>query len=131
MRSVTIVQRTHDTPCWEWTGPQISDSGYGKFRIAGQKERPTHVLMWEHENGRPVPEGYTVDHLCKNTICCRGSHLEAVPHSENIKRQDHAGRRKTHCPRGHEYSEANTITRRGKRECRTCDVERKRASRSA
>lgn len=27
---------------------------------------------------------------------------------------------KTHCPRGHEYSEENTLLRRGSRECRTC-----------
>lgn len=130
MRNVTIVQRTHDTPCWEWTGPQISDSGYGKTRpYPGDKERPTHIVMWEHRNGRAVPEGMQLDHLCRNRICCNDNHLEVVTRSENILRQDHAERRVTSCPQGHLYDEANTIVRRGRRFCRACDVERKRRSR--
>ena len=41
-------------------------------------------------------------------------------------RQDHANRRKTHCPQGHEYTAENTrIDRNGKRHCRTCDGARK------
>ena len=44
-------------------------------------------------------------------------------------RQDHAGRRKTHCPKGHEYNEENTRhTSDGKRICRVCDRERKRVT---
>lgn len=38
----------------------------------------------------------------------------------------------THCPSGHPYDAQNTrITKRGARDCRTCDAERRRAIRAA
>lgn len=33
----------------------------------------------------------------------------------------------THCPKGHEYTEANTSVRRGVKECRACNAARARA----
>lgn len=42
----------------------------------------------------------------------------------------HRNERKTHCPKGHPYDEANTyVTKQGHRLCRACHRERARAQR--
>lgn len=110
-------------PCWFWTGPQMPN-GYGKHRVRpGAPERATHRIMYEHTIG-PVPKGMQLDHLCRNRICCNPAHLEPVTGGINTLRQDHAQRRKTHCPQGHDYTPDNTIRRNGRRFCRACSRER-------
>lgn len=34
----------------------------------------------------PIPEGLTIDHLCRNTMCVNPDHLEPVTHRENLMR---------------------------------------------
>jgi hypothetical protein len=46
----------------------------------------------------PIPEGLTIDHLCRTPACVNPDHLEAVTLSENSRR---AAVRKPYCPRGH------------------------------
>lgn len=118
--------KSSDDGCWEWQGLQTSN-GYGKWsKGPGQRVRAIHRITWEHYKNQEVPEGQQLDHLCRNRLCCNPDHLEPVTPSENTMRQDHYERRKTHCPRGHEYDEANTrITPAGKRVCRACDRERR------
>jgi hypothetical protein len=65
----------------------------------------------------PIPEGYHVDHLCRNRGCVRPDHLEAIPRKENVSQWNLS---KTHCKNGHEYSEANTYRYRGERQCKIC-----------
>lgn len=112
--------------CWNWKGLTTSN-GYGKWsKGPGQRVRAIHRITWEHYKNQEVPEGLQLDHICRNRLCCNPDHLEPVTPSENTMRQDHYERRKTHCPKGHEYDEANTrITPAGKRVCRACDRERR------
>ena len=122
-RSITI---NPDSGCWEWTGPRNSN-GYGWGQKGpGQPKRVMHRIMWEAHHNAPVPDGLQLDHLCRNRICCNPQHLEPVSNAENTNRQDHANRRKTHCPQGHEYNDENTmLTKRGRRVCRVCERARK------
>lgn len=79
-----------ENACWEWT-TAVDPSGYGRFHD-GTRMDYAHRFAHEAFVG-PIPEGFTIDHLCRNRACVRPSHLEAVPHSVNCLRGHQARRR--------------------------------------
>lgn len=73
----------------------------------------------------PIPEGLHIDHLCRVRLCVNPAHLEAVTCHENNRRSTSptaVNAKKTHCPRGHEYTEENTYFAPpdGRRMCKPC-----------
>lgn len=52
-----------------------------------------HRWMYEHEAGRPIAVGMTIDHRCRNKRCVNFAHLEEVTLAENIQRANAARRR--------------------------------------
>ena len=110
-----------ETGCWEWTAARMRN-GYGAFRIPGvasHAHRAAYLLIVGS-----IPDGLHLDHLCRNRLCVNPDHLEPVTQRENNRR---AAAVVTHCPRGHEYTTANTYFRsRGSRDCRTCNRDRVR-----
>lgn len=44
-----------------------------------------HRLSYELFVG-PIPDGYELDHLCRNRGCVNPAHLEAVTHRVNVLR---------------------------------------------
>lgn len=115
--------------CWYWAGGKTK-LGYGVFRWNG---RSGCAHRWAYESlVGPIPEGLDLDHLCRNPSCVNPDHLEPVTTGENIRRGigwwtvSALQRDKTHCPKGHLYSEANTRVYRGRRHCRACGRERRK-----
>lgn len=116
--------------CWVWTAT-TGTHGYGRVFWLG-KQRQAHRIAYELIVG-PIPEGLELDHLCRNRACVRPNHLEPVQQAENLRRGYSPlaiNGRKTHCPKGHEYTPDNTRPTKLGRRCRTCDRERN-ARRSA
>jgi len=112
--------------CWPWRAA-LHPTGYGAFRLDG-KTRATHRLAYEEMIG-PIPEGLTLDHLCRNRACCNPAHLEPVTLAENLLRgmsPPAQNARKTHCPHGHEYGGANLAMKAGARRCLACHREEAR-----
>jgi hypothetical protein len=113
--------------CWEWTAAlNVKEDGYGSFGGNGQivlAHRFSYVLLVG-----PIPEGLTLDHLCRNRRCVNPDHLEPVTLRENILRGEGLtakNARKTHCPSGHPYSGENLyVSPKGDRRCRSCRRER-------
>ena len=113
--------------CWLWTATR-SKGGYGHFYVSSGKMVPAHRWAYEQEYG-PIPEGLQIDHLCRTPSCVRAGHLDVVTTRENTRRgigPSAINARKTHCPKGHEYTPDNTRVYRRKRHCRQCNVLRER-----
>jgi hypothetical protein len=111
-------------PCWLW-GRWCHPSGYGGISKHGHWVA-VHRLVYEMLVG-PIPEGLTLDHLCRVRHCCNPQHLEPVTCAVNLLRGVGASAqnaRKTHCVHGHPLTEDNllrpTPSRPGARLCRAC-----------
>ena len=118
--------------CWPWLGGKCSD-GYGTFWVGG-KTVGAHRVAYTLLVG-PVPDGLTLDHLCRARGCVNPAHLEPVVHRINVLRGasfSATNAQATHCPNGHPYDEKNTRFRpRGGRECRACHNRRTGARQAA
>jgi hypothetical protein len=101
--------------CWEWGG-FVRDDGYGLLSVK-DKTRYAHRLMYEESKGK-IPEGLTIDHLCRNRKCINPEHLEAVIIQENIARAKGYRYRKDTCRRGRSLLEPGGTTKKGL--CRIC-----------
>lgn len=102
--------------CWLWTGA-VSSTGYGKFT-----RHYAHRFSYELAKG-PIPDGLTIDHLCRVPRCVNPDHLEAVTIGENMKRGTAPGAivsRTNRCLRGHDMSDAYVRKDGLGRACRTC-----------
>jgi hypothetical protein len=71
------------TGCWEWIAYR-DQCGYGWFRHEGRMH-PAHRVTYKLHVG-PIPEGHEIDHLCSNRGCVNPQHLQAVSHTENVRR---------------------------------------------
>lgn len=134
-RFLDKIEVNAKTECWEWTACK-NTKGYGSFGVS-KKTVLAHRYAYEHIVG-PIPNGLELDHHRLNPgegsarcsrSCVNPGHLEAVTHSENVKRgrSGEYQRIKTHCSKGHEFTEDNTYLRpTGGRQCMECQRQSKR-----
>lgn len=119
------------TDCWLWTGAH-DKHGYGCFAPDGRRAGPrkltrAHRFAYELLVG-PIPEGLTLDHLCRVPACVNPAHLEPVTLRENILRGEAPSAkqaRRTHCIHGHPLDGRRAD---GHRYCLTCNRERSRVA---
>lgn len=115
------VQPEPTTGCWLWSG-YIDRGGYGRYALGERNQTGAHRLTYEFLVG-PIPKRLAIDHLCRTPACCNPEHLEPVTNKVNVLRSEGLAAinsRKTHCVKGHPFSEANTGRGNGKRWCRAC-----------
>lgn len=72
-----------DTDCILWTG-YINRFGYGTIGVKGTMYS-VHALsaIVHHNQGRPIPKGMVVRHLCKAKHCFNHLHLRIGSYAEN------------------------------------------------
>lgn len=114
--------------CWEWLGAVRNKGGYGSVHWNGKTEFAHRVgfLLAKGE----IPDGLVLDHLCRNRMCCRPDHLEAVTPSLNVRRgirpaqaaaeMKQRAKRRTHCKNGHPWETNERTPEGGSRYCLTC-----------
>lgn len=125
-----------DSGCWIWQGGTTGEkSGYGRVRVNGEKTL-AHRASFELFVRR-VPDGLTLDHLCRTRLCINPFHLVPKSQHENIL----AGKGRMAqlaisptCRNGHEFS-FEFYTSKGRRlfrrfclACRTAYRQRKAAT---
>ena len=131
-----------NTGCWLWA-LSTSWGGYGSVKWGG-RTRQAHRVAYEELRG-PIPEGLTIDHLCRVRSCVNPAHMEPVTRGVNVLRgigiSSHCAH-KTHCKHGHQLGGENVRPLKGKpahwRTCLACrmayvqkEKDRRRAKRSA
>ncbi len=121
--------------CWRWIA-YTGGVGYGYIKEGGRGSRllVAHRYAYELLAG-PIPAGHELDHLCRHRWCVNPQHLEAVSHTENIRRGvapniliSQSGK----CAQGHEINATNTYYRKdrpGRWNCRICRQERRHRER--
>ena len=97
--------------CWSWTGAHIP-GGYGSIGVDGS-QRGAHRVAYELLVG-PIPDGLTIDHLCRVKDCVNPAHMEPVTSAENNRRRSAT---RTTCKRGHPFDQLDS---NGHRQCSIC-----------
>lgn len=122
-----------DTGCWEWQGALVGS--YGQFAVPQLNERLAHRASYKIFVG-PIFNDNFICHKCDNPRCVTPTHLFQGSAKDNNDDKLKKGRdvsfnrNKTHCKRGHEFTEINThIDLRGMRQCRICSTLRTKKSR--
>src|SRR4029077_16175248 len=106
--------------CWFWTGEIRKRDGRAIFN-----KQYVYRILYELLRG-PIPEGRVLHHReCNHKGCVNPWHTVAITQGEHLKEHGIAGYpsqlKKTHCPAGHPYDDANTTrTNNGERLCREC-----------
>lgn len=74
--------------CIICTSHVLNQDGYlriSDYRINMQGHKPMvmhHRLVWEEHNGK-IPEGYEIDHMCRNRACQNIKHLQMLSGKEH------------------------------------------------
>lgn len=111
--------------CWEWNAYR-DGKGYGRVQYAGCPDRLAHRVAYKLLVG-DIPEGMTLDHECENTSCANPCHVSVKTSLDNYMLSSKIGL--ATCKHGHQLTPDNVYVypSNGRRECRTCAREYKRA----
>lgn len=99
------IQPEPNTGCWLWLGAR--SRGYGKVRWDGVT-KSTHRIVYAFYKGA-IPDGLTIDHLCRVRCCVNPDHMEAVTYEVNTLRSNNPAAinaRKFECDYGHSLERA-------------------------
>lgn len=117
--------------CWDWVGG-TTRTGALRYGILWNNGRHHRASRWMYRlTGKTIPEGFHLDHLCRNTLCVNPDHLEPVPQRVNCFRgmaPSAENARKTHCKWGHPFGPDSVFFMRTegahRRICKECRRER-------
>lgn len=77
----SLILKTLENGCIVPTSHKLNNDGYFRKVING-KHKMYHRYVYEQEHGS-IPDGYEIDHKCKNRSCCNVDHLQRMLSSEH------------------------------------------------
>jgi hypothetical protein len=110
--------------CWCFVGAQTD--GYGQI-VYLKHVVYTHRLSAHIHLGFNLSSPLPICHkpgVCPFRNCWNPAHIYVGTAQRNVWDNVILHKRKTHCPRGHEYNSKNTAVYRGFQRCRICDRRR-------
>lgn len=120
--------RVTEKGCWEWRSSRARSDGYVQASFNNKVWR-VHRYAYTIAIG-PIPPMLDVLHTCDNPPCCNPDHLFVGTQRDNmldcIGKGRHPTPEKTHCAKGHAYSEHGKVSKTGWRRCILCDRARLR-----
>lgn len=109
--------------CWLWSS--TVDKGYATISVNGRLQRANRIIYALIKG--EIPTGMELLYKCRVRCCVNPDHMEPVP-MQRVRSL--RGKLKTHCPRGHEYTEENTRLAKTycgfSRQCRLCPRQKRR-----
>ncbi len=125
----------NDEGCWIWNLRKLP-AGYGVGSGINNGTQSgnmlAHRISYEAFKGA-IPEGLTIDQLCRIKVCVNPDHLEAVTHKENLLRAGgpryQTNLECTRCGRmkmGDNFGLQIRDDGRGRRYCKHCDNKRRK-----
>lgn len=94
MRGKPLVLKQLDNGCIVPTSHKLNHDGYFRYRIPNPNGKGRgelimyHRYVWEQAYGK-IPDGYEIDHICKNRACCNLKHLQMLEGSEHARKDNH------------------------------------------
>ena len=133
---VEKLEPTDMEQCWGWNASKNSRDKRPMFWFQDSWTRAARAVMYFKQGF--LTKGMHVCHdpvKCNNKTCVNPFHLREDTPSANIKdliiTGNHNNKRKTHCPKNHEYDEENTYYYNSRRHCRQCKRDKKKEKRNA
>jgi hypothetical protein len=99
-----LVLATTQAGCIVPTSHKLNADGYFRKSLwVGGKLKPMmyHRYKWQEAHGE-IPNGYEVDHKCKNRACCNVEHLQLLLSTEH-RTKDNTGRNADRKQMAHRY----------------------------
>lgn len=80
-----VICEINDHYCYSVISHAPNADGYVRkaFMVNGKKIlKMYHRYAWERDRG-VIPEGFEIDHICRNRKCCNVNHLQLITRSEH------------------------------------------------
>lgn len=118
-RLMPKIEMITETGCWIWMD-HVAYNGYGITSFSGKPWR-AHRLAYSAFHG-PIASDLVVCHVCDVASCCNPHHLRTDTQLNNMKeaarKRRWASQQRTHCLRGHPYTDHGLDRSRQCYECR-------------